>query len=64
MITGVVFISVKIPKAITRVAVRTGLNWTVTDTTASASIFLIYFHLVFTFKKVILIDEGIFTINF
>lgn len=40
MITGVVFISVKIPKAITRVAVRTDLNWTVTDTTASASIFL------------------------
>lgn len=35
MITGVVFISVKIPKAITRVAVRTDLNWTVTDTTAS-----------------------------
>lgn len=69
MITGVVFISVKIPKAITRVAVRTDLNWTVTDTTASASIFfifcyLIYFHLVFTFKKVIEIDTGIFTINF
>lgn len=69
MITGVVFISVKIPKAITRVAVRTDLNWTVTDTTASASIFfifcyLIYFHLVFTFKKVIEIDAGIFTINF
>lgn len=68
MITGVVFISVKIPKAITRVAVRTDLNWTVTDTTASASIFfifcyLIYFHLVFTFKKVIEIDAGIFTIN-
>lgn len=40
MITGVVFISVKIPKAITRVAVRMDLNWTVTDTTASASIFL------------------------
>lgn len=69
MITGVVFISVKIPKAITRVAVRTDLNWTVTDTTASASIFfifcyLIYFHLVYTFKKVIEIDAGIFTINF
>lgn len=40
MITGVVFISVKIPKAITRVAVRMDLNWTVTDTTALASIFV------------------------
>lgn len=40
MITGVVFISVKIPKAITRVAVRMDLNWTVTGTTALASIFL------------------------
>lgn len=65
MITGVVFISVKIPKAITRVAVRTDLNWTVTDTTASASIFLssviwFIFILFLRLKKLL----KYFTINF